>query len=332
MHPWSRILGRSDHPGGLVLDRFTVRLSSAHKPSGNTKPLVFKNPILTASGTFGYGVEFANYGDLTHLGGIVMKGLSLKPRPGNPLPRVAETPCGMLNAVGLQNDGVESFLKNKLPRLPWHETPVIANLYATSPAEFAELAGILAAEEGIAGLEVNISCPNVKNGGVLFGQDPALAAEVTEAVKKHAGNLPVIVKLSPNVTDITAIAKAAEQAGADAISCINTITGMGVDVKTRKPLLANVVGGLSGPAVKPVALRCVWQVCNAVKIPVIGIGGITCAQDVLEFILVGAHAVEIGTMNFVRPDAAFRIAEELPHLCQQLGIKNLTEFRGTLQL
>ena len=203
------------------MDRFTVRLSSAHKPSGNTKPLVFKNPILTASGTFGYGVEFANYGDLTHLGGIVVKGLSLKPRPGNPLPRVAETPCGMLNAVGLQNDGVESFLKNKLPRLPWHETPVIANLYATSPAEFAELAGILAAEEGIA---VNISCPNVKNGGVLFGQDPALAAEVTEAVKKHAGNLPVIVKLSPNVTDITAIAKAAEQAGADAISCINTIT------------------------------------------------------------------------------------------------------------
>ena len=247
-------------------------------------------------------------------------------------PELADTPCGMLNAVGLQNDGVESFLKNKLPRLPWHETPVIANLYATSPAEFAELAGILAAEEGIAGLEVNISCPNVKNGGVLFGQDPALAAEVTQAVKKHAGNLPVIVKLSPNVTDITAIAKAAEQAGADAISCINTITGMGVDVKTRKPLLANVVGGLSGPAVKPVALRCVWQVCNAVKIPVIGIGGITCAQDVLEFILVGAHAVEIGTMNFVRPDAAFRIAEELPHLCQQLGIKNLAEFRGTLQL
>ena len=196
------------------MDRFTVRLSSSHKPSGNTKPLVFKNPILTASGTFGYGVEFANYGDLTHLGGIVVKGLSLKPRPGNPLPRVAETPCGMLNAVGLQNDGVESFLKNKLPRLPWHETPVIANLYATSPAEFAELAGILAAEEGIAGLEVNISCPNVKNGGVLFGQDPALAAEVTQAVKKHAGNLPVIVKLSPNVTDITAIAKAAEQAAA----------------------------------------------------------------------------------------------------------------------
>ena len=315
------------------MDRFTVRLSSSHKPSGNTKPLVFKNPILTASGTFGYGVEFANYGDLTHLGGIVVKGLSLKPRPGNPLPRVAETPCGMLNAVGLQNDGVESFLKNKLPRLPWHETPVIANLYATSPAEFAELAGILAAEEGIAGLEVNISCPNVKNGGVLFGQDPALAAEVTQAVKKHAGNLPVIVKLSPNVTDITAIAKAAEQAGADAISCINTITGMGVDVKTRKPLLANVVGGLSGPAVKPVALRCVWQVCNAVRDPghrhrrhhlCAGRSGIyprRCARG-------GNRNHELRPPRRRLPNRP----EELPHLCQQLGIKNLAEFRGTLQL
>ena len=300
--------------------------------SVNLSGVKLDNPVIPASGTFGYGREFAELYNLDILGSISFKGTTAEARFGNPTPRIAETPSGMLNAVGLQNDGVESFLKSKLPRLPWHETPVIANLYATSPAEFAELAGILAAEEGIAGLEVNISCPNVKNGGVLFGQDPALAAEVTEAVKKHAGNLPVIVKLSPNVTDITVIAKAAEQAGADAISCINTITGMGVDVKTRKPLLANVVGGLSGPAVKPVALRCVWQVCNAVKIPVIGIGGITCAQDVLEFILVGAYAVEVGTMNFVRPDAAFRIAEELPHLCQQLGIKNLAEFRGTLQL
>ena len=179
---------------------------------------------------------------------------------------------------------------------------------------------------------MNISCPNVKNGGVLFGQDPVLAAEVTESVKKHAGNVPVIVKLSPNVTDITQIARAVEAAGADAISCINTITGMAVDIKTRKPLLANIVGGLSGPAIKPGALRCVWQVCNAVKIPVIGIGGITSAQDVLEFILVGAHAVQIGTMNFVRPDAAFRIAEEIPHLCQQLGISSLDELRGTLKV
>ncbi len=312
------------------MDRYAVRLIS--QKHGGTKTLNFKNPVLTASGTFGYGVEFSYYGDLSQLGGIVVKGLSLKRRDGNPLPRVAETPCGMLNAVGLQNDGVESFIKSKLPRLPWRETPVIANLYATSPEEFGELAGILAAEEGISGLEVNISCPNVKSGGVLFGQDPKLAAEVTEAVKKQAGNVPVIVKLSPNVTDITVIARAVEEAGADAISCINTITGMAVDVKTRKPLLANIVGGLSGPAIKPVALRCVWQVCNAVKIPVIGIGGVTSAQDVLEFILVGAHAVQIGTMNFVRPDAAFRIAEEIPHLCQQLGINSLEELRGSLKI
>lgn len=312
------------------MDRFAVRLPSTGK--GSTKPLVFKNPILTASGTFGYGVEFAGYGDLAHLGGMVVKGLSLKPRTGNPLPRVAETSCGMLNAVGLQNDGVESFITKKLPRLPWRETPVIANLYATSAAEFAELAGILAAEEGIAALEVNISCPNVKNGGVLFGQDPTLAAEVTEAVKSRAGHLPVIVKLSPNVTDITVIARAVEQAGADAVSCINTLTGMAVNVTTRKPLLANIVGGLSGPAIKPVALRCVWQVCQAVSIPVIGIGGITSARDALEFILVGAHAVQIGTMNFIRPDAAFRIAEEFPLLCQQLEIKDLAAFRGSLNV
>lgn len=308
------------------MDHLAVRLPS----TGKGTPLVFKNPILTASGTFGYGVEFAEYGDLTRLGGMVVKGLSLKPRKGNPLPRIAETSCGMLNAVGLQNDGVESFITKKLPRLPWHETPVITNLYATSATDFAELAGMLSAEEGIAALEVNISCPNVKDGGVLFGQDPKRAAEVTEAVKKRAGNLPVIVKLSPNVTDIAAIAQAVEEAGADALSCINTLTGMAVDVATRKPLLANIVGGLSGPAIKPVALRCVWQVCQAVRIPVIGIGGITCARDVLEFILVGAHAVQIGTMNFIRPDAAFRIVDELPHLCQQLGIKDLSEFRGSL--
>lgn len=253
------------------MDRFTVRLSSSHKPSGNTKPLVFKNPILTASGTFGYGVEFANYGDLTHLGGIVVKGLSLKPRPAIRCPAWRKPPavcsmpwvCRMTAWNPSSRTNCPACRGMKRRSSPTSTPPRrlnSRNWRASSPAE-----------EGIAGLEVNISCPNVKNGGVLFGQDPALAAEVTQAVKKHAGNLPVIVKLSPNVTDITAIAKAAEQAGADAISCINTITGMGVDVKTRKPLLANVVGGLSGPAVKPVALRCVWQVCNAVKIPVIGI-------------------------------------------------------------
>ncbi|WP_243361091.1 dihydroorotate dehydrogenase [Fundidesulfovibrio terrae] len=293
--------------------------------------LDLKNPVMTASGTFGYGLEFAPYGDLRTLGGIVVKGLSLKPREGNPMPRVAETPSGMLNAIGLQNCGVEAFLKRRLPSLPWRETPIVANLYACDPDEFGELASILAAEEGVAALEVNISCPNVKAGGVLFGQDPALAASVTEAVKKRAGNKPVMVKLSPNVADIAAMAKAVESAGADILSLINTLTGMSVDVRTRKPRLANVVGGLSGPAIKPVALRCVWQASRAVKIPVVGMGGIASALDVLEFILVGAHAVQVGTANFIRPDFSFRLVEELPALMQRMGVTDLDELRGSLK-
>ena len=309
------------------MDRFTVRLSSSHKPSGNTKPLVFKNPILTASGTFGYGVEFANYGDLTHLGGIVVKGLSLKPRPGNPLPRVAETPCGMLNAVGLQNDGVESFLKNKLPRLPWHETPVIANLYATSPAEFAELAGILAAEEGIAGLEVNISCPNVHGGGMAFGTEPGAAAQVTASVRR-ATKKPVIMKLSPNTGNITAVARACRDAGADGLSLINTLMGMRIDIKRRRPVLANTTGGLSGPAVLPVALRMVWQVYEAVDIPIIGMGGVSSARDVAEMMLAGATAVEIGAANLVQPYACRDIINGLPLLMKELGITKLSELTG----
>ena len=277
-------------------------------------------------------MEFASYGDLTSLGGIVVKGLSLKPRSGNPTPRIAETPAGMLNAVGLQNDGVESFLKDKLPRLPWRDVPIIANLYAAAPEEFAELAGILGSEDGVAALEVNISCPNVKEGGVLFGQKPSSAARVTEAVRIAARNKPVIVKLSPNVTDIAAVARAVEDAGADAVSCINTLSGMGVDVRTRRPLLANIIGGLSGPAIKPVALRCVWQVARAVHIPVIGLGGISCAEDVLEFILVGAHAVQVGTANFFRPDFAFELVKELPEACARLGVAGLDELRGTLKV
>ena len=234
---------------------------------------------------------------------MVVKGLSLAPRDGNPCPRVVETTAGMLNAVGLQNDGVESFVREKLPLLPWQETPVIANLYATSPAEFGELAARLDDVEGVAALEVNVSCPNVKEGGILFGQDPALAAAVTRAV-----------------------------VGADMISCINTLSGMSVDVASRRPRLANVIGGLSGPAIKPVALRCVWQVCRAVDIPVIGIGGISSAEDVLEFILAGAHAVQIGTANFMRPDASFAIVEELPETCQRLGVSSLDDLRGALIL
>lgn len=293
--------------------------------------LSLKNPILTASGTFGYGLEFTPYGELRELGGIVVKGLSLKPREGNPMPRVAETACGMLNAIGIQNIGVEAFLRDKLPRLPHGEVPIIANLYACSAEEFAELASILSSAEGVAALEVNISCPNVSQGGILFGQDPAMAARVTRAAKDNAGDTPVMVKLSPNVADIAEMARAVADAGADMLSLINTLSGMAVDVKSRKPRLANTIGGLSGPAIKPVALRCVHQAVQAVDIPVIGIGGIVTAEDVLEFILVGAHAVQLGTANFMRPDAAFRVALELPQLMHDLGITSLDDFRSSLQ-
>ncbi|WP_432736562.1 dihydroorotate dehydrogenase [Maridesulfovibrio sp. FT414] len=294
--------------------------------------LKLKNPILTASGTFGFGLEFKRFGDLESLGGIVVKGLSLKPREGNPMPRIAETPCGMLNAIGIQNPGVEVFIKEKLPKLPWKNLAVLANLYATDAAEFGELAGVLAGEEGVAALEVNVSCPNVKEGGIAFGQDPRQIAKVAEAVKKNAGNKPVIIKLSPNVTDITVCARAAEDGGADGLSLINTLSGMAVDIERRTPRLANVIGGLSGPAVKPVALRCVFQAVNAVKIPVMGLGGITSAEDAAEFLLVGAKAVQIGTGNFISPDMAFRIAEELPKVLERVKAGSLDEFIGSLKL
>lgn len=294
--------------------------------------LRLKNPILTASGTFGYGLEFMPYGDLSALGGIVVKGLSWEPREGNPMPRIAETPCGMLNAIGLQNIGAREFVLKKLPHLPWADVPVIANLYACDAQEFARLAEYLADQQKIAALEVNISCPNVRAGGALFGQDPLQAAQVTTAVKAKAGGKPVIVKLSPNVTDITAIARAVADAGADALALINTLTGMAVDIRTRKSRLANVVGGLSGPAIKPVALRCVYQVCQAVDLPVIGIGGIASAEDALEFILAGAHAVQVGTANFLRPDMSFRIVAKLPALLDELGVSSWDEYRGSLQV
>jgi len=293
--------------------------------------LTLKNPVITASGTFGYGLEFMRYGDLTSLGGICLKGISLAPRTGNPMPRIAETPCGMLNAIGLQNVGVEKFLKEKLPYIPAGAT-LIANLYAQSAEDFGELAAIFAEQDKIAALEVNISCPNVREGGVQFGQDPQMAAGVTAAVKKRAGTKPVIVKLSPNVTDVRVIARAAEDAGADMLSLINTLSGMAVDYRRRTSRLANVVGGLSGPAVKPVALRMVHQVVQAVKVPVIGMGGIASAEDVLEFILVGAHAVQVGTYNFMRPDNAFRLVEEVRVLAESLGISSWDEYRGTLKV
>ncbi|SFJ42671.1 dihydroorotate oxidase B, catalytic subunit [Desulfomicrobium apsheronum] len=294
-------------------------------------PLTLKNPVITASGTFGYGLEFMRYGDLSAIGAICLKGISLAPRAGNPMPRIAETPCGMLNAIGLQNVGVEKFLKEKLPYIPAGAT-LIANLYAQTPEDFGELAGIFATEDKIAALEVNISCPNVREGGVQFGQDPHMAAAVVGAVKKRSGSKPVIVKLSPNVTDVRVIAKAAVDAGADMLSLINTLSGMSVDIRTRRSRLANVVGGLSGPAIKPVALRMVHQVAQAVDVPIIGMGGITSAEDVLEFILVGAHAVQIGTYNFMRPDNAFRLVEEVRVLAESLGITSWDDYRGTLQV
>jgi len=294
--------------------------------------LVLKNPIITASGTFGFGLEFMDFGDLKRLGGIVVKGLSLKPREGNPMPRIVETPCGMLNAIGIQNPGVEAFVRDKLPLLPWRETAIIANLYACSAEEFGELTGVLAGEEGVAALEVNVSCPNVQSGGSAFGQDPTQIRKVTEEVKKRAGGKPVIVKLSPNVTDIAICARAAQEGGADALSLINTLLGMAVDIRTRKPRLANIVGGLSGPAIKPVALRCVYQACRAVSIPVIGIGGIVSAEDALEFIMVGASAVQVGTANFLRPDQSFRIVDDLNRAMLKARCVDFSELRGSLKL
>lgn len=296
---------------------------------GNLK---LKNPLITASGTFGYGLEFRHFGNLANLGGIVIKGLSLLPKKGNPGPRIAESPCGLLNAIGLENIGVESFVRDKLPFLPWDKTSIIANLYATSLTEFSELAEYLSSVEGIAALEVNISCPNVQEGGIQFGQKANKAAQVCQAVQAKSGDKPVIVKLSPNVTDITEIALAVEQAGAEAISMINTLGGMAVDIYSRRPKLGNILGGLSGPAIKPIALKMVYQVCQVVNIPVIGIGGITTAQDVLEFILVGAGAVQIGSANFKQPNISFQLIKDLENLTVNLGIESWDDFRGHLSL
>ncbi len=303
-----------------------MNIDTKVKFTSSRETLVLKNPILTASGTFGNGPEFAPYGDLTTLGGIVVKGLSLTAREGNPSPRIAETSSGMLNAIGLQNDGIENFITKVLPTLPVDELPVFANIYATCLEDFVELTSIVDKTPGIAAIEVNISCPNVKEGGILFGQDPKFAYKVTEAVKSAAANLPIIIKLTPNVTSIADIAEAVESAGADSLSLINTVSGMAIDVRSRKPRLANVIGGLSGPAIKPVALRCLYEVRKRVKIPIIGIGGIMNAEDVLEFLLLGATAVQVGTANFVDPQRVFDIVQELPILLEELGYSSVAEF------
>ncbi|MEA2116327.1 MAG: dihydroorotate dehydrogenase [Thermodesulfobacteriota bacterium] len=292
--------------------------------------LSLRNPVMTASGTFGYGREFSNLVNLHRLGGIVVKGISLLPRPGNPPPRIVETACGMLNAIGLENVGVERFITEKMSYLKGLDTPVIVNILGDSVEEYGEIARRLDRVEGISGLEVNISCPNVKKGGVAFGTVPEMAATVTKAVRE-ATRLPVIIKLSPNVTDIVLMARAVEDAGADGISLINTLIGMAIDTKTRKPRLANVIGGLSGPAIKPVALRMVWQVASAVSIPVIGIGGITTADDAIEFLLAGATAIQVGTANFYEPSAPEQIIQGMKEYLHQQGEHCIRDIIGTLQ-
>ncbi len=289
--------------------------------------LKLKNPVLTASGTVGFGEEYAPYLDLSGLGALVVKTVTLKPRAGNPPPRITETPAGVINAVGLQNPGVEALVADILPRLARFDVPVIVSIAGETAGEYARLAGRLDGVPGIAALEVNISCPNVKAGGIAFGTEPAMTAEVVRLVKENTA-LPVIAKLSPNVTDIRIIALAAAGAGADALSLINTLSAMVIDVERRRPLLGNVFGGLSGPAVRPVAVRAVWQAYRAVEVPLIGMGGIMAARDALEFILAGARAVAVGTANLVDPGAAAAVAAGLEQYLAEQGIGDVNELVG----
>jgi dihydroorotate dehydrogenase (NAD+) catalytic subunit len=281
--------------------------------------LQLKNPVLTASGTFGYGVEFDDFFDVGTLGGVCTKGLSLEPRAGNAPARICETPAGMLNAIGLANIGVEAFCRDKLPWLRQHDVTVIANVFATSVADFVTLAKRLDAESGIHGLELNVSCPNVSHGGIEFGKDPRLAAEVTAAVRA-ATTLPIWVKMSPEAPDVIAVARACEAAGADAISAINTIRGMSIDPDSMQVRLANRTGGLSGPALRPIAIRIVWDLVGALRIPVIGIGGIATARDALEFLLSGARAVQVGTASFADPRASHQVQHGLGEYCVRRGM------------
>lgn len=289
-----------------------------------------KNPIVVASGTYGFGREFGEFYDISQLGGISCKGLTFTPREGNPPPRVAETPMGILNSVGLQNPGVDEFIAKELPELRKHDLCVIANISGNTPEEYALMSEKLS-RAGVDMIEVNVSCPNVKCGGLQYGVVPELAAEVTAAAKRSA-TVPVMVKLSPNVTDITAIAKAVEAAGADAVSLINTVRGMRIDVKTRRPVLKMNTGGLSGPAVLPIAVRMVWEVSNAVKIPVMGMGGVSTGEDAAQLMLAGATAVAVGTANLVDPFAALRVRDELAEIAAAQQLTAVRELTGSVLL
>ncbi len=292
-------------------------------------PLKLRNPVMTASGTFGYGLEFTPYMDIDRLGAIVVKGLSLEPREGNPPPRIYETPSGMLNAIGLQNVGLEVFVREKLPALREYRVPIIANALGNTVEEYAEVARRLAGVDGIAAIEINISCPNVKEGGIHFATDPSQTARVTAAVRRVIGDFPLIIKLSPNVTDIVPFAAACRDAGADAVSLINTFVGLAIDIETMQPRLANITGGLSGPAIKPLAQRLVYEVCRRVDIPVIGIGGIMTATDALEYLALGASAVQVGTANFIRPETSARVLDGIAAFCQRKGYDTLRQFIGS---
>ena len=291
--------------------------------------LTLKNPVMTASGTFGYGEEFADFFDVSRLGGIVVKGTTGERRQGNAYPRMAETPSGMLNAVGLQNVGVETFCKEVYPRIKEIDTNIIVNVSGSSIEEYCKVAEMVNELERIPAIELNISCPNVKKGGMGFGTDPNMAAQVVEAVRK-VYDKTMIVKLTPNVTSVVEIAKSVEGAGADSVSLINTMLGMAVDVEKQKPYLSTITGGLSGPCVKPVAVRMVWQVAHAVKIPVVGLGGIASAADALEFLMVGARAVEVGTANFIDPTVTVKIVEGLQDYCERHGINDINDIIGII--
>ncbi len=304
---------------GVVKPDLSVRLG----------PLSLKNPILTASGTFGYGLEFEPYLKLDDLAGFVTKGLSPRPREGNPPPRIVETPAGMLNTIGLQNVGVDAFIRDKLPRLRGYDTLVIANVFGETEAEYVEVCRKLDQAEGVAAIELNVSCPNTEQGGMIFGND-ATALEAITAASRKATRLPLIVKLSPNVTDIRETARAAEEGGADILSLVNTFVGMAIDVERRRPVLAKISGGLSGPAIRPLAVWLTWLASRAVSIPVMGMGGISEARDAVEFFLAGAAAVQVGTANFVHPDAAIRVRRGLEHYLAEHGIASIRELVGAL--
>ncbi|NQT25337.1 dihydroorotate dehydrogenase [candidate division KSB1 bacterium] len=291
--------------------------------------LNLKNPVMTASGTFGYGLEYADYFDPAMLGGIITKTVTLEPRAGNRMPRIAETPAGMLNSIGLANVGVESFLESKLPELENLKTAVIANIAGNTVEEYCLLLQKIANHPRVDAIEVNVSCPNVEQGGLAFGADASVIEEIMHCMRPETDK-PLIVKLTPNVTDIQSIAAAAESAGADALSLINTVLGMGVDIQTRKPLLARITGGLSGPAIKPIALAKVYQAAQAVSIPIIGLGGIMTGEDAVEFLIAGASAVQVGTLNFIQPDGALQVISGIEKYCIDHGIERIQDLVGTL--